>query len=328
MSIINLPERLLQRAAHVALTDVTCLWECTNADVIQVVAAGLPNVHAGPDYQDMAVLHNGIVYVGDGEFHRRTSDWNAHEHSESERYADLMLHIVLDDDVPDTTLARWTVVIPKDRISEALTYWRNKKRQANVDIEEVQHYALLRLLRHTADAQALTLRLGLTEGLRAMASSWFSRMAAKSRRPVDTQAYLHVRNNLASSALGKLVINFPSIPSADIPTCLEQASQQRIATEGAAIRRELLVNVILPFLFTQATHDQRVVLLQWYWGARSAHEYGILGRKFSSQPQDHVWEQQGMLEFLRHHGRRISTCGEAIRAYGVAGTLEFLRASG
>lgn len=52
-----------------------------------------------------------------------------------------------------------------------------------------------------------------------------------------------------------------------------------------------------------------------------------MNRRFAGQPQDYVWEQQGMLEYLRHHGRRVSTCGEAIRAYGVSGALEFLRAT-
>lgn len=327
MSIQDLPERLLQRAVHMALTDVACTWTCTNGEVVQVVAAGLPNVHAGPDFQDMAVLHNGIVYVGDGEFHRKTSDWFQHSHSGSYRYQDLLMHLVLEDDDPSATVARFTLVMPSNTVRQVLGRWTVSKPPASVELEELQHFALLRLLRLTADAQALVTKLGPHEALRTMAGAWFTRLSAKLHRPTSANHVVDIRNEIATSKLGLLCIHFQEVPAAEVLHALDHAVASKISNEGSGIRRELLVNVVLPMLCARASHDQRVVLLHWYWGAKAVHSYGVLHRKFINQPQNLVWEQQGMLEYMRHHGRRISTCGEAIRAYGVAGTLEFLRAA-
>jgi hypothetical protein len=327
MGLHDLPERLLQRAVHTALADPQRLWTCTNGDVLQVVAAGMPNVHAGPDFQDMAVLHNGVVCVGDGEFHKRASDWHAHAHTGSERYEALMMHVVLENDVPQENMARWTLVVSAADVREALGALRSPDRQAQVEVDELQHFALLRLLRLTADAQVSVRRLGVREALRAQTTSWLNRLMQKRHRPVDRAAITILRTAIVGSALGVLVEQLDEIPTADLAGIMERAEKQRIANEGPVMRREVLVNVVLPLLCARARHDQRVVLLQWYWSAQAVHPYGELLRRFPRQPQDFVWHQQGMLEHLRLHGRRISTCGEAIRAYGVSGTLDFIRAS-
>lgn len=328
MSLLDLPERLLQRAVHNVLANPSQSWQSTNGATLQIVAAGLVNSTAGPDFQDMAVLYDGVVFVGDGEFHKRTSDWFAHAHTGSERYKDLLLHIVLNNDVTDDSIARWTLVIPENIVGKALTEWRKKSRLNSIEIDELQHFALLRLLRLTADAQVLITRLGVCEAMKAMTDNWIVRLRVVKRRPVDNTVLDELRHAINESDLGRLVRELPSIPANQLHDLIQKCETARIAKEGAAIRREVLTNIIMPMLCARATQDQRIVLLHWYWGARSAHPYGSINKRFANQPQDFVWQQQGMLEYLRHHGRRISTCGEAIRAYGVSGTLEFLRASG
>lgn len=239
---------MLQRAAHSALADPSRSWKCTNNDEIQVVAAGLTNVSAGPDFQDMAVLHNGLLYVGDGEFHRRTSDWHAHAHTGSERYRNLLLHVVADDDVADTSIARWTLIIPADVLGSALAQWRSNRNPTQVEVEELQHFALLRLLRLTADAQALVTRLGVHEAIKAMTGNWITRLQQSSRRPNANTAIQELRLHIADSSLGLLVRDFVMVPSAHIVEVIQQCEKQRIATEGSAMRREVMVNVILPML--------------------------------------------------------------------------------
>ncbi len=325
MALLDVPERLLQRHVHALLTDPTRTWRCTNGEMIQIVAAGLTNVHAGPDFQDMAVLCNGVVYIGDGEFHRRASEWSEHNHTSNERYQNLLLHVVIENNTNICIGARWTLEIPAHELAEALRNRTWDSKPTTTDIEEVQHFALLRLLRQTADAQSTMRRLGVKESLRVLLSAWLSRLSAKRLRPMDDAIYHSLRSGIVDSAYGHLVQNFPNIPACEVYSMVLSAERVPIGREGPLLRREVFVNVILPMLCTLALPDQRIVLLQWYWSAPAVHEYGLLRRRFHNQSQKYVWQQQGLLEFMRTHGRRLSTCGEAIRAYGVSGTLEFIR---
>ena len=116
----QISERALQRAVHAVLADPGRRWECVNGDMIQVVAAGIVNVHDGPDLRDVAVLHNGVIHVGNAEVHIRASDWLRHAHDGDSRYGSLLLHIVQDDDV-SLDVARWTLVVQQDDVTQGLT---------------------------------------------------------------------------------------------------------------------------------------------------------------------------------------------------------------
>lgn len=325
MSVAELPERLLQRAAHAVLADPSKSWTCTNGDVIQIVAAGLVNPHEGPDFLDTAILREGTVLIGDAEFHRRSSDWHQHAHSADNRYSTLLLHVVaINDDEPD--VARWTLVIPPEDLRGALRNLKNNTTNSEVAVNELQHFALLRLLRLTAEAQTTIDRLGLDATLRALAASWLDRLARKRHHPVNDAVIDSIRAGITHSNFCSLVHAFPAIPGIDVLSALEQSEHSRVGIEGHSLRRELFLNAVLPTLCATARLDQRVVLLQWYWGAKSIHPYAVIRRRFPEQRQDYVWQQQGLLEYSRYHGRRISSCGEAIRAYGIARTVEFLDA--
>lgn len=326
-SIDVLAERTLQRAVQCILADPHRLWTCTNGDVIQVVAAGLVNAHEGPDFHDMAILHNGTLYVGNGEFHRRSSDWHAHEHDADPRYASLLLHVVLVDD-GSACDARWTIVM------SAADMWRGIRRRSEeqdhrieLPVEELQHFALLRLLRTSAEAHVHVRRLGMPGAVRAMATQWMERLQAKRHRPWDDAGVRALRRRLPAAPMGMMAIEFQHVAVDDVLGAIQRAERERIAHEGTAMRREVFVNVILPLCLSVSGHEQRIVLFQWYWSARAVHPYGMLLRRFPGISQDYVWQQQGMLEFHRDHGRRTSVCAEAIREYGFANTLEFLRVS-
>lgn len=326
MSFTTIPERLLQRAVHTVLADPARRRICTNGDTIQVVAGGMINPYEGPDFQDMAVLHEGTVHIGAGEFHRRASDWYDHGHDHNRAYGSLLLHIVLVDDLP-MSVAKWTLVLDRDEILRGLRSFRGSGKRATIDlpVEELQHHALLRLLRMTAEADALVQRLGIAEACRAMASVWFERLSRRRHRPFPEGLLHMLRQHLPYAPLGLLAMEQAMIdPSVLIPS-IGHAEQTSIAGEGRMLRRELFVNAILPVCCATADDARRIVLLQWYWGADSVHSYGALRRRFPSIPQAYVWQQQGLLEFMRHHGTRTSVCSDVIRGYGLADTLGFLR---
>lgn len=324
----ELPERTLQRAVQVILADPHRTWRCSNGDDVQIVAAGLVNAHEGPDFQDMAILHNGTVYVGSGEFHKRSSDWMAHDHHHDRRYASLLLHIVLVDDAPVAD-AKWTLVLNASDMWRGLRLQSEQSKETSeLPVEELQHFALLRLLRTSAEAHVHIRRVGPAGALQAMASAWLDRLGRKRHRPVQDWQISAVRMRLPTSSMGCMAQEFTSVAIDDVLGALDRAERERIAYEGTAMRRELLVNVALPICVARAGNEQRIRLFQWYWSAKAVHPYGALRRRFPQIAQDYVWQQQGMLEFLRDHSRQHTVCAEVIREYGFARTLEFLHVSG
>lgn len=326
MPLTSLPEHVLQRAVHALLSDPGRTWTCTNGDVVQVVAAGTRNVYEGPDFRDAAVLFNGTVYVGDVEFHVRSSHWMAHQHHTDVRYASLLIHVVMEHDAPMEHVARWTLVLREVDILAKLRKLERLPHATDVDVEALQHFALLRLLRQSVDADTLLRRLGPREALRALVAQWLDRMSAKRQRPHDQKVLEALRETVTDSAMGGLVERLREVPPDQLLPAIDQAERRSICGEGVALRREVFTNCALPLMCTMASQEQRIVLLQWYWGAKSVHAYGVLRRRFPEQQQERVWQQQGMLEHLRAHGRRTSTCAEQIKAYGLSRTVDFLDA--
>jgi Protein of unknown function (DUF2851) len=321
--MLALPETTLQRAVQLMLSDPAVRWKCTNGDDVQIVAAGTLNVYDGPDFRDMAVLHAGTVYVGMAEFHRRSSDWYDHRHQQDRRYARLLLHVVFYDDiaVPE---ARWTLVVDPARLRPHLKQVTEVATTDGPAIDELQHHALLRLLRLTAEADIVVRRLGTMEATRCLTAAWLDRLHRRRRRPLESRAWEGIRERIGESAFGRLLRDVAEIAPENLAGAMAEAERQRIAMEGDALRRELLVNVFLPLLCAIASDGQRIVLLQWYWSARSPHPYGNLSRKHPGLPQAYVWQQQGLLEYERYTAPRLTTCADIVRSYGLSGTLRFL----
>jgi len=80
-----------------ALTPRTRL-PLSDGDFCTLLFAGLPGGAAGPDVQD-AILTFPDQRSGAVEFHRRASDWYAHQHHRDARYNGVILHVVLTCDM-------------------------------------------------------------------------------------------------------------------------------------------------------------------------------------------------------------------------------------
>jgi len=274
---------------------------CTNGDLIQVLAPGMINPHEGPDVTHIAVLHDGTVYIGDAEFHVHSSAWIHHRHDTDPRYNEVLIHIVLSDDRP-VTQARWTIVLPHDEMGHALRMQTPLPPADTTAVDEIQRAAMLRLNRATALARSAIGRVGVPEAIRVLTAGYFDRLSSKRRHPLPVDIFHSVRFAIDESPLGLFARNIISIPPDEILGAFEHAERTRISVEGAALRREIAVNVILPISCSHASDEQRAILLQWYWSARAVHQYGTLRRRFETQDQSFVWQQQGMLEFLRRYG--------------------------
>lgn len=86
-----------------------CLWlyrafgrtiTLTDGRRVEVVAPGIHNPHAGPDFSDARLRFNGNLWAGNVEIHIRTSDWYFHGHDSDPAYDNVLLHVAASEDAP------------------------------------------------------------------------------------------------------------------------------------------------------------------------------------------------------------------------------------
>ncbi|MFN8357963.1 MAG: DUF2851 family protein [Spirosomataceae bacterium] len=63
-------------------------------EALQILQVGRLNTHAGADFVEARLLIGGIEWAGNVEMHLRSSDWNAHAHSQDTAYENVILHVV------------------------------------------------------------------------------------------------------------------------------------------------------------------------------------------------------------------------------------------
>jgi len=71
----------------------------TTGEKIKVLSAGQLNHDAGPDFVNAKVALNNILWVGNVEIHRESSQWLKHHHHKDKAYDNVILHVVLNNDV-------------------------------------------------------------------------------------------------------------------------------------------------------------------------------------------------------------------------------------
>lgn len=98
-----------------------------------------------------------------------------------------------------------------------------------------------------------------------------------------------------------------------------------LSDEGAHLRRELIINAIMPIALALADDDARISLFVWYWSTQSLNKYGLLTRKYPEIPQNFLWQQQGLLEYIKQYGTKKNIASEVLKEYGFAEVLSFYR---
>jgi hypothetical protein len=66
---------------------------------VRVLAPGVLNTGAGPDFRESLVKVGGVTYRGDIEIHRTLIDWVVHRHQDDPHYNNVVLHVVLEQPV-------------------------------------------------------------------------------------------------------------------------------------------------------------------------------------------------------------------------------------
>jgi len=326
-TILQTPEIELQRHVQRLISDPAKVLKTESQKRLQILSPGELNVHEGPDFLDSAVLIEGIVNVGDIEFHKKASDWQKHKHGQDKNYKNVILHIVVENDNSDAAQDFETLVLDLNELEKVMLH--PEKEITTIDefsLEDLQHFALIRLLRKSAEIQKSLNSNGLQITLNESVSDYLKRYNSRRKRPVyNEQSFEQILTNLKQSAVSEFLGDIQNQSRISMPDRLHELLKTKIAEEGAHLRREIMLNCILPLAICLAGEESRISLFLWYWSTPALHSYGILTRKFPSLPQNFLWEQQGMLEYMKEFGKRPNVVRDAIKTYGFAEILSFYR---
>ncbi len=323
----KMPEIVLQKAAHKALSDPALVRNTASGKRLQILSPGRHNVHEGPDYLETAILLDGEIIIGDAEFHKKSSDWESHNHSSDENYKNVVLHIILEKDI-DVSQPFETLVLTEFDMEAGLKQVHiEENRKADIEsVEDLQDYALLRLLRKTAEAQKLLNEYGPEKALNNITYGFITKYNGRRKRPVYSVERLELLlKSLGDSGIPPFLDGLSAARRQFIPDMMQNLIRQKIADEGAHLRREIILNCVLPMALCLAGEEARISLFLWFWSTPALNSYGILKRRFSKLPQNFLWQQQGMLEYIREHGRKPAVVSETVRQYGFAEILSFYR---
>lgn len=327
MKSSQIHEQKLQNAIHFMLSDPSAIRSTKSGKRLQILSPGRLNVHEGPDFLEIAILLDGMVIVGDAEFHRRTSDWNLHAHDSDERYNSVILHIAFMDD--DKTQSRnfEVLCLEESQVLNVIKTIDEEKVEADIfSIEELQHYALLRLLRKTSEAQVILRTQSLEKTLRQMVSDYITKYNSRRKRPVYTHDKLFsLIQNINESQFQYFLNDLTTGKELQIPDIIQTLIKNKISGEGAHLRREIVLNCILPIALCLANEQARISLFLWFWSTPALNTYGLLNRQFRDLPQNFLWQQQGMLEYIKEHGRKANVVSDVVKSYGFAEMLSFYR---
>jgi len=320
-------EKELQKYVHKYLSEPSKVLQTSSKKRLQILSPGRINHSEGPDYLDIAILLDGLVIVGDAEFHRRASDWNAHQHSEtSQRYSNVILHIVFDNNTQLNELLFETLVLNEKEILEVINENEIDTKDIINSAEDLQHFALVRLLRKASEAQQLLNSYNLKDSLNRFSNEFINNYSSKRRRPVyDEEKFGSIIQSLGASNILRFLQSLENKETMEIPDKMIEIIKTKIETEGAAFRRELVLNVVLPLALCLADETSRINLFLWFWSIPALNKYGVLSRHFPMLSQNFLWQQQGMLEYLKLHGRKQNIVSNVISDYGFNEVLGFYR---
>lgn len=72
----------------------------TTGEAIEIQEFGKHNPNAGPDFLNAKIKIGETLWAGNVEMHVLASDWLKHEHSSDAAYENVILHVVLNEDIP------------------------------------------------------------------------------------------------------------------------------------------------------------------------------------------------------------------------------------
>ncbi|MDQ1265808.1 MAG: hypothetical protein QG635_960 [Bacteroidota bacterium] len=319
-------EVILQKAVHSYLANPSLVFSTVSGKRLQILSPGRHNDSAGPDFLDAAIMLDGNVIVGDMEFHRKSSEWYQHSHFGDENYKSVILHIVFEHNSDEKENFE-TLILEKNLINIELNIQADDKKPSDIhSIEELQDYALFRLLRKAAEARKLLNSNTITDTLYELALSFLDRYNRRQKRPIYSSKSLYsILEKIKTSKAADFLSRLENALIQSVPDSLKELLESDLSGEGKHLRLEIILNCIFPLSVCISGEAERIELFAWYWQAPALSRYGILAKRFRDIPQQYIWQQQGLLEYIREHGNKTKICSELIKDYGFAAVLGFFR---
>ncbi|MFA7627686.1 MAG: DUF2851 family protein [Candidatus Kapaibacterium sp.] len=319
----NINELNLQKDIHLYISEPARIYKTESGRRLQIISPGRLNRQAGPDLLDIAILLDGYLIIGDAEFHKKSSDWNKHLHDNDINYKNVVLHIVLVNDAElkpnfETLVLDYNNLLQNDNLETDVTN--------TFSPEELQNLALRRLLRRTAEAGTKLRCNNLKSTFSDLISSYLNKYGSrKNRHKYSTERLAELSELIISSYAYDFLARIQAGESVNIQDSMIRMVKYGFGGEGAHLRRELILNSILPLALALADDDSRINLFVWYWSTPALNVYGLLTRRFPEIPQNFIWQQQGMLEYIKMYGSRQNVASETLNEYGFAEILSFYR---
>lgn len=297
-------ELIWQKNIHRYISDPSKIFRTLSGKRLQFLSPGQLNKNPGPDFLDIAILINSNIQICDCEFHIKASDWIYHGHSFDPMYSNVGLHIIFENDLDIPEKFETLLLSPKE-LPDTEKEENIPENEYFETMEELQNYALLRLLRKTADAKILVNSLKLQDALKLSIKNFMLKYLSKRHRPLLKITNLdEFVETLTNSELYNLLLDIQNDVQFNFTERFYLMMKKKIYTEGNHLRREILLNCVLPLALAIANEEQRINLFVWFWSTPALNSYGILTTKFKNIPQNFIWQQQGMLEILNSFGKK------------------------
>lgn len=91
--------------------------QTTAGEKLEIIFPGKPNNNQGPDFTNAQIKIDSTILVGSIELHLKASQWNEHGHSKDANYKNVILHVVFENDIPESS---FPVLELQSRISNLL----------------------------------------------------------------------------------------------------------------------------------------------------------------------------------------------------------------
>lgn len=323
--IKNIDELKLQKEVHFYISEPSRIYSTLSGRRLQIISPGRLNHEKGPDFLNTALLIDGFLVIGSCEFHKKSSDWIYHNHDEDINYKNVVLHIVLKNDVKIENSFE-TLVLDYDSVSSNIRSNSQNETEFIFSQDEIQNLALHRLLRKTCEAKKMIDNCGLPTALAELTGAYISRYEQKrNRHQYSSERLQKIAEGINSSSAAEFLTSLSVGKEINIHDTVAVLLKKPIIGEGTHLRREIILNVIFPLAMAVADDESRIDLFVWYWSIPCLNIYSILKRKFPELQQNFLWQQQGMLEYIRQFGSKNSIASELLYEYGFAEILSFYK---
>jgi hypothetical protein len=302
--ILKIDEKSLLPSIHRVLSESGSVFRTVSGKKLQVLSAGRINVHEGPDFLDMALLIEGKFIIGDGEFHKKLQFWKSHKHGQDLRYSNVILHIAPQ---PQRSLIEYcnfeTLLIEEDKLFRKSGINEKLTTTDFNTILDLQEFALNRINRKSDEIRIKLNELGAEEAFKFVISSFLKRFQFRRRRPVyDSLSLENILQNIVMSNYINIIKDIYENIFSNNYHLITSLLNEKIAGEGKQLQQEIFINCLLPIALCLAKNKIKTDLMIIFWSLPALNKYGILKRRFGYIPQDYVWQQQGMLEYMKEFG--------------------------